>query len=172
MTHDLWRSVMTTTVTARRTGRRSQGSRRGMAAGRDQAGQSAAREISRRRSRLHAWRRADRDEGAIHRQRHQGSVSLSGDAAEETRIRLYGKTAVLWGLVDVTPAKGETYRTRTLEVYTQHANGTLADDAEGIGQGSDEIAIRIGRLEDWEIGRLRNLQCLGRRNVASSSDSV
>jgi hypothetical protein len=42
----------------------------------------------------------------------------------ETRVRLYGKTAVLWGLVDVTPAKGETYRTRTLEVYTQHANGT------------------------------------------------
>jgi hypothetical protein len=42
----------------------------------------------------------------------------------DTRVRLYGKTAVLWGLVDVTPAKGETYRTRTLEVYTQHANGT------------------------------------------------
>lgn len=42
----------------------------------------------------------------------------------ETRIRVYGKMAVLWGLVDVTPAKGQTYRTRTLEVYTQHANGT------------------------------------------------
>jgi ketosteroid isomerase-like protein len=42
----------------------------------------------------------------------------------ETRVRVYGKTAVLWGLVDVTPAKGQTYRTRTLEVYTQHANGT------------------------------------------------
>ena len=42
----------------------------------------------------------------------------------ETRIRLYGKLAVLWGLVDVTPAKGATYRTRTLEVYAQHANGT------------------------------------------------
>jgi Domain of unknown function (DUF4440) len=41
----------------------------------------------------------------------------------DTRVRLYGKTAVLWGLVDVTPAKGETYRTRTLEVYTQHAAG-------------------------------------------------
>ena len=41
----------------------------------------------------------------------------------ETRIRLYGKMAVLWGLVDVTPAKGNTYRTRTLEVYSQHANG-------------------------------------------------
>jgi hypothetical protein len=42
----------------------------------------------------------------------------------DTRIRVYGKMAVLWGLVDVTPGKGEAYRTRTLEVYTQHANGT------------------------------------------------
>jgi hypothetical protein len=41
----------------------------------------------------------------------------------ETRVRIYGKTAVLWGLVDVTPGKGETYRTRTLEVYSQNANG-------------------------------------------------
>ena len=41
----------------------------------------------------------------------------------DTRVRLYGKTAVLWGLVDVPPAKGETYRTRTLEVYTQNAAG-------------------------------------------------
>ena len=42
----------------------------------------------------------------------------------ETRVRLYGKTAVLWGLVDVTSGKGETYRTRTLEVYTQNSAGT------------------------------------------------
>ena len=41
----------------------------------------------------------------------------------DTRIRMYGKMAVLWGLVDVTPGKGETYRTRTLEVYAQNANG-------------------------------------------------
>ena len=41
----------------------------------------------------------------------------------DTRVRIYGKTAVLWGLVDVTPAKGETYRTRTLEIYTQNAAG-------------------------------------------------
>ena len=41
----------------------------------------------------------------------------------ETKVRIYGKTAVLWGLVDVTPGKGETYRTRTLEVYTQNASG-------------------------------------------------
>ena len=41
----------------------------------------------------------------------------------ETRVRLYGKTAVLWGLVDVTPPNGNTYRTRTLEVYTQNPSG-------------------------------------------------
>ena len=41
----------------------------------------------------------------------------------DTRVRVYGKTAVLWGLVDVTPGKGEKYRTRTLEVYTQNASG-------------------------------------------------
>jgi len=41
----------------------------------------------------------------------------------EIRIRIYGKSAVLWGLVDVTPAKGETYRVRTLEVYTQNPSG-------------------------------------------------
>lgn len=40
-----------------------------------------------------------------------------------TRVRIYGKTAVLWGLVDVTSGKGETYRTRTLEVYTQNPAG-------------------------------------------------
>ena len=41
----------------------------------------------------------------------------------DTRVRIYGKMAVLWGLVDVTPGNGETYRTRTLEVYTQNAAG-------------------------------------------------
>jgi Domain of unknown function (DUF4440) len=42
----------------------------------------------------------------------------------DVRIRFFGKTAVLWGLVDVQPAKGELYRVRTLEVYTQNNNGT------------------------------------------------
>jgi hypothetical protein len=42
----------------------------------------------------------------------------------DVRIRLFGKTAVLWGLVDVQPAKGELYRVRTLEVYTQNNSGT------------------------------------------------
>lgn len=41
----------------------------------------------------------------------------------DVRIRLYGKLAVLWGLVDVQPAKGELYRVRTLEVYTQNSAG-------------------------------------------------
>jgi hypothetical protein len=41
----------------------------------------------------------------------------------DTRIRVYGNLAVLWGLVDVTPAKGETYRVRTLEVYKQNPAG-------------------------------------------------
>jgi Domain of unknown function (DUF4440) len=43
--------------------------------------------------------------------------------SSDTRVRIYGRTAVLWGLVDVTPGKGETYRTRTLEIYTQNAAG-------------------------------------------------
>src|SRR6266511_2671099 len=41
----------------------------------------------------------------------------------ETNIRFYGKTAVLTGFVDVTPAHGELYRVRTLEVYTRNAAG-------------------------------------------------
>ena len=40
-----------------------------------------------------------------------------------TNIRVYGKTAVLTGFVDVKPAKGEVYRVRTLEVYTQNNAG-------------------------------------------------
>ena len=38
----------------------------------------------------------------------------------EVNIRLYGKTAVLTGFVDVKPAKGERYRVRTLEVYLEN----------------------------------------------------
>ena len=53
----------------------------------------------------------------------------------DTRIRLYGKTAVLWGLVDVTPGKGETYRTRTLEVYTQNS--------AGLWQMSQKESVRV-----------------------------
>jgi Domain of unknown function (DUF4440) len=37
-----------------------------------------------------------------------------------TNIRVYGKVAVLTGLVDVTPGRGEPYRVRTLEVYVEN----------------------------------------------------
>jgi hypothetical protein len=40
-----------------------------------------------------------------------------------TNIRFYGKTAVLTGFVDITPAHGDKYKVRTLEVYTQNAKG-------------------------------------------------
>jgi uncharacterized protein DUF4440 len=40
-----------------------------------------------------------------------------------TKVRIYGKTAVLSGPVDVQPGKGELYRVQTLEVYTQNSNG-------------------------------------------------
>jgi Domain of unknown function (DUF4440) len=40
-----------------------------------------------------------------------------------TNIRLYGRMAVLTGFVDIKPPKGELYRVRTLEVYTQNSKG-------------------------------------------------
>ncbi|MCM3881705.1 MAG: nuclear transport factor 2 family protein [Vicinamibacterales bacterium] len=40
-----------------------------------------------------------------------------------TKVRIYGKVAVLTGPVDVKPPKGELYRVQTLEVYTQNGNG-------------------------------------------------
>jgi len=36
-----------------------------------------------------------------------------------TKVRLYGQTAVLTGVVEVKPTKGETYRVHTLEIYTE-----------------------------------------------------
>ena|SRR5438445_568673 len=47
---------------------------------------------------------------------HYESMTESG-----TKIRLYGKTAVLTGFVDVKPPKAALYRVRTLEVYTQNS---------------------------------------------------
>ena len=49
---------------------------------------------------------------------HYQSMTESG-----TKVRLYGTTAVLTGFVDIQPAKGELYRVRTLEVYTQNSGG-------------------------------------------------
>ena len=40
-----------------------------------------------------------------------------------TKVRIYGKTAVLSGPVDVKPPNAELYRVRTLEVYTQNSSG-------------------------------------------------
>lgn len=40
-----------------------------------------------------------------------------------TKVRIYGKTAVLSGPVDVKTPNREPYRVQTLEVYTQNANG-------------------------------------------------
>lgn len=53
----------------------------------------------------------------------KGPSHYNAMVESDTRIRIYGKLAVLWGFVDVTPAKGDTYRVRTLEVYSQNAAG-------------------------------------------------
>ena len=53
----------------------------------------------------------------------------------QTRIRIYGKTAVLWGFVDIQPGKGELYRVRTLEVYTQNN--------EGVWQMAQKESVRV-----------------------------
>jgi hypothetical protein len=52
-----------------------------------------------------------------------------------TKIRLYGKTAVLTGFVDIQPGKGALYRVRTLEVYTQNA--------EGVWQMAQKESVRV-----------------------------
>ena len=49
---------------------------------------------------------------------HYESMMESG-----TKIRFYGKIAVLTGFVDIKPAKGALYRVRSLEVYTQNSAG-------------------------------------------------
>ncbi len=46
---------------------------------------------------------------------HYVSMTESG-----TKIRVYGKTAVLTGFVDIVVPKGDPYRVRTLEVYTEN----------------------------------------------------
>ena len=40
-----------------------------------------------------------------------------------TKVRIYGKTAVLSGPVDVKTPNAEPYRVQTLEVYTQNSSG-------------------------------------------------
>lgn len=62
---------------------------------------------------------------------HYESFTESG-----TNIRLYGRIAVLTGLVDVKPAKGDLYRVRTLEVYV---------DTNGHWQLAQKESVRVGR---------------------------
>jgi hypothetical protein len=52
-----------------------------------------------------------------------GPAHYKSMTESDTNIRIYGKTAVLTGFVDVTPAHGDMYRVRTLEVYTLNAKG-------------------------------------------------
>ena len=51
-----------------------------------------------------------------------------------TKIRVYGKTAVLTGFVDIKPAGGELYRVRTLEVYTEN---------NGVWQMAQKESVRV-----------------------------
>jgi hypothetical protein len=53
-----------------------------------------------------------------------------------TKIRLYGKVAVLTGLVDVKPGKGEPYGVRTLEVYVEN---------NGRWQLAQKESVRVSR---------------------------
>ena len=66
----------------------------------------------------------------------------------EVRLRFFGKTAVLWGLVDVQPATGELYRVRTLEVYTQNNSGTWQ-----MAQKESMSADEIGSSSSWALNR-------------------
>ena len=54
----------------------------------------------------------------------------------DIRIRLYGKTAVLTGFVDVKTPKREPYRVRTLEVYVER---------EGRWQMAQKESVRVSR---------------------------
>ena len=65
-----------------------------------------------------------------------GAPHYESFAESETNIRLYGKVAVLTGLVDVKPAKGELYRVRTLEVYV---------DTKGHWQLAQKESVRVSR---------------------------
>jgi len=54
----------------------------------------------------------------------------------DTNIRVYGRVAVLTGIVDVKVPKGEPYRVRTLEVFLEN-NGTW--------QLAQKESVRISR---------------------------
>lgn len=54
----------------------------------------------------------------------------------ETKIRMYGNTAILTGFVDVKLKGSDPYRVRTIEVYVQH---------DGQWQLTAKQSARIGR---------------------------
>jgi ketosteroid isomerase-like protein len=54
----------------------------------------------------------------------------------ETNIRFFGKTAILTGLVDIKIPKGDPYRVRTFEVYTEH---------NGVWQLAQKESVRVSR---------------------------
>ena len=64
----------------------------------------------------------------------KGSSHYESFSESDINIRLYGKTAVLTGFVDVKPAKGEPYRVRTLEVYLER---------EGRWQLAQKESVRV-----------------------------
>ena len=57
-------------------------------------------------------------------------------------IRLFGKVAVLWGSVDVKPAKGDAYRVRTLEVYVEKDGRWQLAQKESVRVSSDGSGVK------------------------------
>jgi ketosteroid isomerase-like protein len=66
----------------------------------------------------------------------KGAAHYESFTESATNIRLYGKVAVLTGLVDVKMVQAEPYRVRTLEVYVEH---------DGQWQLAQKESVRIAR---------------------------
>ena len=64
----------------------------------------------------------------------KGPSHYESFSESDTKIRFYGKTAVLTGFVDIKPTKGEPYRVRTLEVYLER---------EGRWQMAQKESVRV-----------------------------
>jgi len=66
----------------------------------------------------------------------KGPASYESFKESGINIRLYGKVAVLTGLVDVKIVNAEPYRVRTLEVYEEH---------NGQWQLAQKESVRVSR---------------------------
>ena len=66
----------------------------------------------------------------------KGPASYESFKESGLNIRLYGKVAVLTGLVDVKMVNADPYRVRTLEVYVEH---------NGQWQLAQKESVRISR---------------------------